>query len=131
MQAMISAFELYDLIASSSGARQAYGMHGCFSTTVAKTNHLDWKSLTDFLRQLPLHVVRHSKHGASRETFFHCFHNCGMTMSRHESAEAQVVIDIFVSIEVAKSAALRVLHEDWIRIVGAVVARDPERDAFE
>src|SRR6266568_4404455 len=75
--------------------------------------------------------VRHAEHGASRKTLLDCFHHGRMAMPGHESAEAQVVIDVFVSVEVAKPAALCVLHKDRIGIISAVVARYPEWDTFE
>src|SRR2546426_5687111 len=131
MQSVISAFELYDFVSSRGGAGQANGVHGGFGATVAKTRHLNRKTLTDFFGQLPLHVVRHAKHGASRETLFDRFHDCGMAMPGHESAKTEVVIDVLVSVEVAKAAALRVLHKDGIGIVGAIVARYPERDSLQ
>ncbi len=106
-------------------------MHGCFGAAITKTKHLNRKTFTDFFGQLPLHVVRHAKHGASRKTPFDCFHYRRMAMPRHESAKAQVVIDIFVPVEVAEPAALCVLHKDRIRVVSAVIACYSERDPFE
>ena len=131
VQSVISTFKLHDLVASGRGAGQANSVHGSFRATVAKTKHLDRKTLTDFFGQLPLHVVRHAEHGASRKTLFDCFHHGRMAMPGHESPEAQVVIDVFVSIEIAKPAALCVLHKDRIGIVSAIVARDPEWYTFE
>src|SRR6202012_1449528 len=54
-----------------------------------------------------------------------------MAMACHESAEAKVVVDVFVSVDVVNLAAFSVLHKNWIRLVVAVVAGDAERNAFE
>jgi len=50
---------------------------------------------------------------------------------RHESTEGQIVIDIFVAIEIAEFAATGFLYKDWPGIVMAIVAGYAERDSFE
>ena len=54
-----------------------------------------------------------------------------MAVSGHERAEAKVVIDVVVAIEIAKMRAAAFFYEDRIGIVGAVVAGDAERDALQ
>jgi hypothetical protein len=54
-----------------------------------------------------------------------------MAVSGHERAEGQVVIDVFVAIEVAELAAAGLFHEDRPGIVSAIVAGYAERNAFE
>jgi hypothetical protein len=54
-----------------------------------------------------------------------------MAMSRHKRAEGQVVVDVFVAIEVAELAPAGLLHENRPGIVGAIVAGYTERNAFE
>src|SRR4029077_7864889 len=49
----------------------------------------------------------------------------------HERAEAQVVIDVIVAIEIAEMRALAFLHEDRIGIVGAIVARDAQGKSLQ
>ena len=131
MQAVVSAFELHDLVAAGSGAGQADGVHGRFRTAVAEAHHLDRKAVADFFGQLPLHVVGHAEHGAGAEAFFDGLHDRGMAMSGHERAEAQVVIDVFVAVEVAEFAALSFFHKNRIGIVSAIVAGYAQRNAFE
>src|SRR5580700_6739216 len=122
MQSVICAFKLYDLVAGSSGARQADGVHGGFGTAIAEAAHLDGKAVADFFGELPFHVVRHAEHSSSGKTFFDGLHHGGMTVSGHERAEGEVVVDVFVAINVAELAAAGFLHEDRPRIVVAIVA---------
>ncbi len=131
MQSVIGAFELYDFVATGGGAGQADGVHGGFGAAVAEAAHLDWKAVADFLGEFPFHVVRHAEHGAGGETFFDGFHDGGMAVSGHERAEGQVVVDVFVAVEVAELAAAGFFHEDGPGIVVAIVAGHAERDAFE
>ena len=131
VQAVISAFEFHDLVASCRGARQADRMHGRFRAAVAEAAHLDREAVADFFREFPLHVVRHAEHRARREPLLDGLHDCGMTMSRHQRAEGQVVIDIFVAVKVAELAAAGFFHKDRPRIVGAIVAGYAEGNAFE
>src|SRR5712692_11363852 len=105
MQAVVGAFELYDLVASGGGASQADGVHRCFSAAVAETAHFDGKAVADFFGELPFHVVGHAEHGAGSETLLDGLHDGGMAVSSHERAEGQVVVNVFVAIEIAELAA--------------------------
>src|SRR5439155_10230619 len=80
VQAMVSAFEFHDLVATSCGASQTNAVHGSFGAAIAETHHLDWKSGTNFFCQLPFHVMRHAEHRARREALPHSFHHRWMTM---------------------------------------------------
>ena len=107
VQAVVAAFEFDDLVAPGGGARQTNGVHGGFRAAVAEAAHLDRKARADFFRQFPLHVVRHAEHGAVVQAPFDGLHHRGMAMSGHERAETQVVVDVFVAIEIAELAARR------------------------
>ena len=87
MQAVITAFKLYDLVATSSCAGQPNRMHGGFRAAIAKAAHLHRKPRADFLRQFPLHVVRHAIHSALVQARFHRLDHRRMRMSGHERAE--------------------------------------------
>ena len=106
VQSVIAAFELDDLVAAGGGAGQADGMHGGFGPAVAEAHHLHWKALADFFRKLPFHVMRHAEHGARAQPLLNRFHHRGMAVSGHERAEAQVVIDVVVAIEIAEVRTL-------------------------
>src|SRR5579872_100814 len=54
-----------------------------------------------------------------------------MTVSCHQRSERQVVVDIFVAVEIAELAAAGLLHENRPRIVCAIVAGYAKRNAFE
>jgi hypothetical protein len=54
-----------------------------------------------------------------------------MAVSCHEGTEGQVVVDVFVAVKVAEFAATGFFDEDRPGIVGAIVAGDAERNAFE
>ncbi len=51
-------------------------------------------------------------------------------MPRHQRAETQVVVDVFVAVDVVNPAALSILHENRIGLVVAVIAGDPEWNPF-
>ncbi len=131
MQSVIRAFKFYDLVTAGGGARKSDGVHGGFGTAVAEAAHFDWKTGADFFSKLPLHVMRHAEHGAGGKAFFDGLHHGRMTVSSHKRAEGEVVVDIFVAIEVAELAAAGFFHEDGPRIVVAIVAGHTERNAFE
>ncbi len=52
-------------------------------------------------------------------------------MAGHQGAEAQVVVDIFIAVEVANLAALPFLYENRIRIIGSIVAGHAERNTLQ
>ena len=83
MQAVVSPFELHNLVASGGRPGQTDTMHGRLGSAVAETNHLDRKALADFFREFPFHVMRHAEHGSGRQALPHSFHHCGMTVPGH------------------------------------------------
>ncbi len=52
-------------------------------------------------------------------------------MPGHQRAETEVVVDVFVAVDVVNPASLSILHKNRIGLVVAVVARDSKRDAFQ
>ncbi len=58
-------------------------------------------------------------------------HDRWVAVPGHQRAEAQVVIDVFVPVDVVNPASLPVLYEKWIRLVMAIVAGNAERDALQ
>ncbi len=131
VQTVIAAFELQDLVAACGRARQTNRVHSRFRAARTEAHHLDRKALADFFRELPFHIVRHAEHRARREPLLDRLHHRGMAMPGHERAEAQVVIDVSVAIEIAKMRALAFLHEDRIGIVGAIVAGDTQGKSLQ
>src|SRR5580765_2709783 len=60
-----------------------------------------------------------------------CFNGsyyCGMAVPGHQCAKAKVMVDIFVVVDIVDSAALAILHKNWIRLVVSVVAGHSERN---
>jgi len=54
-----------------------------------------------------------------------------VAMPRHQGSETQVVINVFVAVDVVNPAALPVVHKNRIRLVVAIIAGYTERDSFE
>ena len=52
-------------------------------------------------------------------------------MSGHDRSKTKVVIDVLIAVKVAKLTAGRVLHEDWVRIVSAIVTGYSQRYALQ
>src|SRR5579863_8279825 len=111
MQSVVSALELNDLVATRSSAGEPDSVHGRFRTAVAEAAHLDRKALADLFGEFPLHVVRHAEHSAGRETLLDRLHHRGMAVSGHERAEGQVVVNVFVAVEIAELAAAGLFNE--------------------
>src|SRR5579864_8476703 len=114
MQSVIGAFEFDDLVATSGRASEADGMHRDFGSAVAEAHHLDGKAIADFFGQFPFHVVRHAEHGSEAKARLDSLHHRGMAMAGHERAEAQVMVDVVVTIEIAKMRALSFFDKNWI-----------------
>ncbi len=131
MQSVVSAFELQDFLAIRGGARDAASVHRDFRAARAEAHHLDGIAFADFFRKLPFHVVRHAEGRSFMQLLLDGLHHRGMAMPGHQCAEAQVVIDVFVSIDVVNLASLPVLHKQRIGLVVAVVAGNAERDALQ
>ena len=53
-----------------------------------------------------------------------------MPVSGHQRAKAQVVVDVFIAIDVHEFAAMTFGHEYRIGIVGAVIAGHTEGNTF-
>ena len=129
VHAVVGAFHLDDLVATSEAARQPDGMHRDFGAAAAKACLIDREPLADLLGQLVFEGVRHAIHRADFKTFLHCSHNGGMTVTRHQRAEAKVEVDVFVSVEIVDVRALGVFDEERPRFVAAEVAGYAERQA--
>src|SRR5271155_3190959 len=130
METVIGAFELQNHVAASCSPRETNRMHGDFGTTVAEAAHLHGKASADFFGEFPLHVMRHAIHRAGGKTFLNRFHHGGEAMACHERTEGQVVVKVFIAVEIAELAAARVFYEDRIGIISTVVAGDAERNAL-
>src|SRR3954465_13384932 len=131
MQSVVAAFKFDDLVPTSRGAGEAYGVHGSLRPTIAKAKHLNRKTITDLFRQLPLHVVRHAEHRSGLQPLSHGFHDGRVAVSGHERAETEVVIDVVVAVEIAEMRALPFLYKDRIWVVVAVGAGNSQRNAFQ
>src|SRR5580692_4221874 len=131
MQSVVGAFKLQDFVAAGGGARDAASVHGHFGTAGTEANHLNRIALADFFGELPFLIVRHAEGGAFVQLLLNGFHHRGVAMSGHQCAKAQVVVNIFVAVEVVDAAPLAVFHEDRIWLVMAIVAGDSEGDALQ
>src|SRR5882724_777508 len=121
MQAVVSAFEFDDLVAARGRARETNRVHSGFGSRRSKAAHLNGKTFADFLCQLPLHVVWHAEHGTGAQPLFDRFHDCRMTMPCHQRAKAEVVVYVFVAVEVPETSALPFLHKNRIGIISTII----------
>jgi len=53
------------------------------------------------------------------------FHHRGMAMSGHQGAEAEVMVHVFVAVEVMNPAGFSVLHKNGIGLVVPVILATP------
>jgi len=131
VQAVVAAFELQDLFAAGGGTRDAAGVHGDFGSARAEANHFDGVALADFFGKFPFLIVRHAESGATMKFLFDSFYHGGMTVASHQRTETQVVVNVFVAIEIVNTAALSILDKNRIRLVMAIVAGNAERNSLK
>src|SRR5207302_9259275 len=131
VQAVVRTFEFENFVASGGGTGEAAGVHGGFGAAVAKAHHLYGEALTNFFRELPFHVVRHAKHRAGGKTPRNSLHDGRMTVSGHQRANTEVLVEVLVTIEIAEMRTLLFLPKDWLLIVSEVLARHAGRNPFQ
>jgi len=119
-----------DLVAARGGAGDAAGVHGGFRAAVAKADHLHRIPRANLFREFQFHAVGHAERGAAVGHQFHGFGHRGMPVPGHQRAEAKVVIDVLVAVDVLNFAAVPLRHENRIGIIRAVIAGDAERNSF-
>ena len=130
VQPVIAALHLDDAISPRCRSRQSHSMHRAFSSAIAEAHHLYRKPFADFLRELPLHIVRHAEHRPCAKLLLHCTHHSRMAVPCHKRAETEIEIQVFISIDVVDVATLSIAHEYRIRIVGSIVAGYSERQTL-
>src|SRR6185369_3910706 len=131
VESVIRALELDNLVTARGCPRESDGVHRRFRTAGSEAHHLDREAGANFFREFPFHVMRHAEHGSGGQPSRDGLHDRGMAMTRHQRTEAQVVIDVLVTVKIAELAPAAFLYEDRVWIVGAVVARNTERQASQ
>ena len=58
-------------------------------------------------------------------------HHRGVAMPGHQCAKAEVVIHVFVSVDIVNPARLSILYENRIRLIVPVIAGHAERDSLQ
>ena len=122
VQTVIRALKLQDFVATGSGTGDAAGVHGHFGTAGTETHHFDGIAFANFFGEFPFLIVRHAKGGAAMELLLDGFDHGGMAMPGHERTETEIVINVFVAVEVVNPAGFPVFHEDRIRLVMSACA---------
>ena len=131
MQAVVGALKFEDFVAAGGGASDAAGVHGDFGAARTKTHHFDGIAFADFFGEFPFLIVRHAKGGAAMQLLLDGLDDGGMTVAGHERAETEVVVNVFVAIEIVNAAGFSIFHENRIRLVMAVVAGHAQRNPLE
>src|SRR5260370_11794539 len=131
MQSVVRAFKLQDFVATGGGARDAASVHGDFRAAGAEAHHIHRIALANFFGKFPFLLVRHAESGSFMKLLLDGLYYGGMAMPSHQRAEAQVVVDVFVAVEVVNAATFAILHKKWIGLVMAIVAGNAEGDALE
>src|SRR5712692_5609893 len=131
MQAVIGTLKLQNLIAARGGARDAARVHGDFRSAGTEAHHIHGIAFANFFRKLPFLLVGHAEGCTFVKLLFDGPYDGGMAMPRHQRSEAQVVIDVFVAVNVVNAAAFALLHKNRVGLVMAIVARNSERDSFQ
>src|SRR5258707_7712320 len=116
-------------VAARSGSRDAAGVHGDFRSARAEAHHIHRIALANLFGKFPFLLVRHAESGSFMKLLLDGLYDGGMAMPSHQRAEAQVVVDVFVAVEVVNAAAFAILHKKRIGLVVAVVFFDSPRDA--
>ena len=98
MDAVVCAFHFQNLVTSGDAACQTDGMHSRFRAAVAEADLLDGEAGTNFLRQLAFQFVGHAEHGPQMQPFLDGFDHGGMAMTGHQSAKAEIEIQILMTV---------------------------------
>src|SRR6267154_1313195 len=131
MQSVVGAFKLQDFVAARSGPRDAAGVHGDFRAARAEAHHVHRIALANLFGKFPFLLVRHAESGSFMKFLHNGLYDGGMAMPSHQRAEAQVVVDVFVAVEVVNAATFAILHKKRIGLVMAIVAGNAEGDEVE
>ena len=59
------------------------------------------------------------------------FDHGGMAVAGHQRAETEVVINIFVAVEIVNAASFSIFHENRIRLVMAIIAGNAQGNPLE
>ena len=130
VQSVIRTFKAQDFVAARCRTRDPARMHGRFRAAVAKPHHLNGIPRANLFRQLQFHAMRHAERGTAVGHQFHRFDHRGMPVAGHQRAEAQVVIDVFVAVDILNLAAVPFRHKNRIWIIRAVIAGYAQRNSF-
>src|SRR5258708_1080096 len=102
-------------------------MHGHFGPARTEAHHIDGIPRADFLGKLPFLLVWHAEGCSFMELLLDGFHHRGMAMSGHQGAEAEVMVHVFVAVEVMNPAGFSVLHKNGLVLLVPVITRHPDR----
>jgi len=111
VQSVIRALKAQNFVAACCGARDAACVHGRFRAAVAEPHHFHRIPRADLFRQFQFHVMRHAERGAAIGHRLYRFDHRGMPVPGHQRAETQVVVKIFVAVDVFDLAAVPFRHE--------------------
>src|SRR2546423_8756125 len=120
MQTVVGAFEFQNFVASRCRPGNAASVHCDFRAAGTESHHVHRIALANLFRKLPFLLVRHPEGSSFMQLLLHGLHDGGMAMPGHQRSETQIVIDVFVPVDVVNAAALSILDENRIRLIVAV-----------
>jgi len=130
MQSVVGTFELHDLVATRRRACYPARVHRHFGPLEPnRTSHR--VALANFFRKFPFLIVRHTECRAEIELLLSLLSRRQDGNARHQRSETQVVIDVFISINVVNAARFSVFHKNRIRLVVPVVTRHAKRNPLQ
>ena len=118
--AVVTAFELDDLLAAGGATRQAYGAHAGFGARADQAHHLDaGHEFDDFFGQFHLTFGGRAKAEAVQGGFLNGFEHGGVAVAQDHRAPGADVVDVLLPIGVPKMGALGALHKTRCAADGA------------
>jgi hypothetical protein len=131
VDAVVGALHLDHSLAPGEAARDAQRVHRGLGAAVGVAQELEHREARLQLGgELLLELVRHPVHGALLDLRGHRLEDDRVRVARHHHAEAHVVVEVLVAVEVPQPRAARLAHVDRVRRVEAEVRGHAEREVL-
>ncbi len=108
MTAVIATFHFDNLAAARHRARETQRMHGDLGTAVAEANHFHRKAFADQYQPAPIPCRAAFRRAFQLSSVLDCPHHRWMTMACKQRTVAEIVVNIFVAVDIVDPASFTV-----------------------
>ena len=121
--AVIAAFDLDDLFATSGTTCNADGVHGGFGAAVGETPHRQAVASAEHLGDFRVGLAWRDEQGAVVELPLDSRTNRWVTVTREQRPETHVVVGVAIAVDIFHPAALSAAHHNGMRVIGLKAGR--------